>query len=132
MSETEKLRLDKYLWAIRIYKTRSLASKAISEGKVTSSGENVKASRVIKIGDVFEIRTSNKDWKIKVVDFLHKRMAAATAVNFYQDFSDPIQPKQQKSESVFYFNTGKRISKVGRPTKKSRREMDDFVNDSNN
>jgi ribosome-associated heat shock protein Hsp15 len=132
MSETEKLRLDKYLWAIRIYKTRSLASKAISEGKVTSSGENVKASRVIKIGDVFEIRTSNKDWKIKVVDFLHKRMAAATAVSFYQDFSDPIQPKQQKSESVFYFNTGKRISKVGRPTKKSRREMDDFVNDSNN
>jgi ribosome-associated heat shock protein Hsp15 len=69
---------------------------------------------------------------VQVVDFLHKRMAAATAVNFYQDFSDPIQPKQQKSESVFYFNTGKRISKVGRPTKKSRREMDDFVNDSNN
>ncbi len=131
MSETEKLRLDKYLWAIRIYKTRSLASKAISEGKVTSSGENVKASRVLKIGDVFEIRTPNKDWKIKVVEFLHKRMAAATVVNFYQDFSDPIQPKQQKSESVFYFNTGKRISKVGRPTKKSRREMDDFVNDSN-
>ena len=130
MSETDKLRLDKYLWAIRIYKTRSLATKAISDGKVTTSGENVKASRVIKIGDVFEIRTSTKDWRIKVVELLYKRMAAATAINYYQDFSETIQPKQEKSESVFYFNTGKRISKVGRPTKKSRREMDDFVNES--
>lgn len=130
--ESEKLRLDKYLWAIRIFKTRSLASKAISEGKVTSSGEQVKASRIIKVGDVFEIRSTAKNWKIKVVGLLNKRLAASSAINFYLDISDPIDPLKQKNESVFYFNTGKRMSKVGRPTKKSRREMDDYVNDSEN
>lgn len=129
LQKEEKLRLDKYLWAIRIYKTRSLASRSINAGEVTLNKEKVKPSHFVKIGEYYEINASYKYWKIVVKELLHVRVGAAIAVNYYEDKSDPLENKKSDKNSSFFFNTGKRKSKIGRPTKRVRREMDDFFNE---
>jgi ribosome-associated heat shock protein Hsp15 len=125
MSLTEKVRIDKYLWAIRIFKTRSLASRSIEEGQVTMFGQRIKASHPTKIGEQYEIETTAKSWVIEVTGILEKRLGAALAIGYYKDLS-PLPEKKEKTET-FFFYTGKRRSKIGRPTKKSRRELDDFT-----
>lgn len=128
MSEKEKLRLDKYLWAIRLFKTRSLATAACDSGKVKFAGSNVKASRNVTIGDEYEVKTEIKKWRIKVTGLISKRVAHALAITNYTDITpeEEIQRLQFQSAS---FHTGKRLSKIGRPTKKERRELDDFLED---
>ena len=128
MQSKEKLRLDKYLWAIRLFKTRSLATEACDRGKVKFAGFQVKASRNVNIGDEFDVKTETKRWKIKVTGLLAKRVAHAIAITYYIDITpqDEIQRLQYQSSS---FHTGKRQSKIGRPTKKEKRELDDFFDD---
>ena len=128
MQVKEKLRLDKYLWAIRLFKTRSLATDACDRGKVKFAGSQVKASRNVNIGDEYEIKTEAKRWKIKVTGLLAKRVAHALAITYFIDITpeEEIQRLQYQSAS---FHTGKRQSKIGRPTKKERRELDDFFED---
>lgn len=124
--EKEKLRIDKYLWAIRLFKTRTLASVACDQGKVKLNGSAVKASKQVNLGDEYEVKTEAKKWVIKVTGLLHNRVQYSEAVNHYLDMSpeeDPNQPKPQFS--AFY--TGKRRSKIGRPTKKQRRDLEDFT-----
>lgn len=122
----EKLRLDKYLWAIRIFKTRTMAATACDTGKVKQSGTGVKAAKSVSIGDEYEVKTEAKKWLIKVTGLLHNRMAYSEAVNFYIDLTpaEEIDKLQFQSAS---FHTGKRQSKIGRPTKKLRREIDEFT-----
>lgn len=129
MQETgEKLRIDKYLWSIRIFKTRGMASEACDKGKVKSNGEQVKASRQVRVGDEYEIKTEARRWNIKVTGLLHNRVQYTQAVNYYEDRTPPEELERlQYQASVFH--TGKRLSKVGRPTKKERRNIDDFLND---
>ncbi|MGZ5287292.1 MAG: RNA-binding S4 domain-containing protein [Flavisolibacter sp.] len=122
----EKLRLDKYLWAIRIYKTRTLASTACDSGKVKQHGTGVKASKNVNIGDEYEIKTEARKWLIKVTDLLQNRVAYAEATKYYIDIT-PQEEKDQMQFQAASFHTGKRKSKIGRPTKKQRREMDDFM-----
>ena len=74
MAENEKLRLDKYLWAIRLFKTRTLAAAACDTGKVKQAGTSVKASKNVKIGDEYEIKTEARKWVIKVTGLLHSRV----------------------------------------------------------
>ena len=128
MAEKEKLRIDKYLWAIRLYKTRSLAAAACDSGKVKFDGLQVKASRNVSIGDEYEVKTEAKRWKIKVTGLLEKRVAAVEAVKNYLDITpeDELQRLQYQAAS---FHTGKRQSKIGRPTKKERRDLNDFLED---
>jgi ribosome-associated heat shock protein Hsp15 len=128
MAVKEKLRIDKYLWAIRLYKTRSLAAAACDSGKVKFDGLQVKASRNVSIGDEYEVKTEAKRWKIKVTGLLEKRVAAVEAVKNYLDITpeDELQRLQYQAAS---FHTGKRQSKIGRPTKKERRDLDDFLED---
>ena len=64
--EKEKLRIDKYLWAIRLFKTRSMAGEAIDKGKVKMGGAAVKASRTVMVGDVYEVKTEARKWVIRV------------------------------------------------------------------
>jgi ribosome-associated heat shock protein Hsp15 len=126
MSEKEKLRLDKYLWAIRLFKTRSLATVACERGKVKFAGSQVKASKNVTIGDEYEVKTEAKRWRIKVTGLLAKRVAHALAITYYID----ITPKEEIERLQFQaasFHTGKRQSKIGRPTKKERRNLDDFL-----
>jgi ribosome-associated heat shock protein Hsp15 len=72
--QKEKLRIDKYLWAIRIFKTRSLAAEACEKGKVKLNGDSVKASKSVTIGDEYEIKTEAKKWIIKVTALLPNRV----------------------------------------------------------
>lgn len=126
MVEKEKLRIDKYLWAIRIFKTRSMAADACNSGKVKLNGTHVKAAKAVGLGDQYEIKTENKRWKIEVTSLLHNRMKYEEAIKHYIDLS-PIETADKTQPSAFTFNTGKRQSKQGRPTKKEKRKLDDFL-----
>lgn len=121
----EKLRLDKYLWAIRLFKTRTLAAAACDSGKVKQAGTSVKAAKSVSIGDEYEVKTEAKKWIIKVTGLLHNRLAYAEAVTYYIDLT-PAEEIDLTQFQAASFYTGKRPSKVGRPTKKQRREMDGF------
>lgn len=128
MAEKEKLRLDKYLWAIRLFKTRTMAAAACDTGKVKQNGTAVKAAKNVNIGDEYEVKTEAKRWRIKVTGLLHNRVAYAEAVNYYLD----ITPQEELDRLQFQaasFHTGKRQSKIGRPTKKQRRELNDFLDE---
>ncbi|MEO6905712.1 MAG: RNA-binding S4 domain-containing protein [Ginsengibacter sp.] len=127
MAEKEKLRIDKYLWAIRIFKTRSLAADACNSGKVKNNGSNVKPSKIVVPGDHYEIKTENKNWIIEVISLLHNRQKYEEAIKHYIDLS-PKEIIDKTQTSAFIFNTGKRQSKQGRPTKKEKRNLDDFLN----
>jgi ribosome-associated heat shock protein Hsp15 len=122
----EKLRLDKYLWSIRVFKSRSLATEAIDKGRVKLNGENVKASRNVVIGDVYEARTEHKNWVLKVTQLLDGRVAYAEAIKYYEDLT-PVEELERVRQVAATFQTGKRLSKIGRPTKKNRRDLGDFL-----
>ena len=128
MPEKEKLRLDKYLWAIRLFKTRSMASDACDTGKVKFNGLQAKPSRNVSIGDEYEVKTEAKRWKIQVTGLLEKRVASAEAIKHYLDLTPPEEIERLKFQAAS-FHTGKRQSKIGRPTKKERRELDGFLGD---
>lgn len=124
----EKLRLDKYLWAIRLFKTRSLATAACDKGKVKFDGSQAKASKNVNIGDEYEVKTEAKRWRIKVTGLLEKRVAASIAINNYIDITPPEEVQRLQFQAAS-FHTGKRQSKIGRPTKKERRNLDGFLED---
>jgi len=126
MPAAEKLRLDKYLWAIRLFKTRSQAAEACDKGKVKWNGASVKPARAVNLGDEFDVKTEAKRWVIKVTGLLHNRVQFAEAVKHYLDIT-PEAEVQSQQYAAFSFNTGKRKSKIGRPTKKERRELDDII-----
>ena len=118
----EKVRLDKYLWAIRLFKTRSQASAAIDAGKVKLNGAPTKASRTVAIGDEYDVKTEARKWVIEVTAILETRVTYSEAIKHYIDKTPPELIEAQKSS--FSFNTGKRMSKTGRPTKRDRRDLD--------
>lgn len=124
----EKLRIDKYLWAIRVFKTRSLASEACEKGKIKFKGDSVKASKAVTVGDEYEIKTHARKWIIKVTNLLSNRVQYAEAVKYYVDLT-PSEDVDALKIQPASFHTGKRLSKIGRPTKKERRDLDDFVED---
>ncbi|MBA2249754.1 MAG: RNA-binding S4 domain-containing protein [Chitinophagaceae bacterium] len=122
----EKLRLDKYLWAIRLFKTRSLASDACANNKVKSKGINVKAAKTVNINDQYEIKTDAKKWLLEVTGLLHNRVQYAEAIKYYIDLT-PEEETEKIKPGAFIFQTGKRQSKQGRPTKKQKRDLDEFT-----
>ena len=79
-TEKEKLRLDKYLWSIRLFKTRTMAAAACDTGKVKLNGTAVKASKMVNVGDEYEVKTEEKRWRIKVTGLLHNRVAYSEAI----------------------------------------------------
>ena len=128
MSEKEKVRLDKYLWSIRLFKTRTMAATACDTGKIKFDGLQAKASRHVNIGDEYEVKTEAKRWRIKVTGLLEKRVAYAEAINNYIDITPEEELERIKFQAAS-FHTGKRQSKIGRPTKKERRDLDGFLGD---
>ena len=126
MPEKEKLRVDKYLWAIRVFKTRSLASEACEKRKVRLQGNSIKASKAVYVGDEFEIKTEARKWIVKVTGLLHTRQAFTEAVKYYIDLT-PTEDLEKVKIQAAAFHTGKRLSKIGRPTKKERRNLEDFT-----
>ena len=124
--EKEKLRIDKYLWAIRLFKTRSQAGDACDKGKVKMQGSSVKASRIVNIDDEYEVKTEARKWVVKVTGLLHKRVQYAEAIKYYIDITPAEELDRIKFEAAT-FQTGKRMSKIGRPTKRERRDLGGFM-----
>jgi len=127
MTEKEKLRIDKYLWAIRAFKTRTLAADACKAGRVKLDGQNIKPSHEVKIGEVYQVAKGPERRVIKVTGMAGNRTDAKTAVNFYED----ITPYEETHafKSVFQAPILKRDRGAGRPTKKDRREIDELKDD---
>jgi ribosome-associated heat shock protein Hsp15 len=119
---SEKLRIDKYLWAIRLFKTRSLATDACKAGKVKLNGQSIKPSYVVKEGDVFSIQKGVERKVIRVVSLLDKRMDAKSVAPYYED-QTPVEDTYS-FKSVFHAPMLKRDRGTGRPTKRDRREID--------
>src|SRR3954452_12493679 len=122
----EKLRIDKYLWAIRLFKTRTIAAEACDKGKVKQNGISVKAAKTVNVGDEYEVKTEARKWVIKVAGLLDHRVQYSEAVNYYLDLT-PAEELEGLASTASSFHTGKRLSKIGRPTKKERRDLDDYM-----
>ncbi|MFL5752811.1 MAG: RNA-binding S4 domain-containing protein [Bacteroidia bacterium] len=121
--ELRKVRLDKYLWAIRVFKTRSLASAACDKGRVICNNIKLKASYSVKPGDIYHIKIDTDHTRvIEVVALSEKRESAEKMRPYFIDRS-PEQVKKEKLPSVFYEPQGKRDKGTGRPTKKDGREI---------
>lgn len=121
-----KVRVDKYLWSIRVFKTRTMASNACTKGKVKIEGENLKPSRNVNVGERIDIKTDARTWNIEVTGLIEKRVQYTEAIKNYVDHTpEELKTTEKPMSSSFY--TGKRLSKVGRPTKRQRRDLDDFL-----
>lgn len=123
-----KLRLDKYLWAIRIFKTRNIAKKVCESGSVKMNGKALNPAHVVALDDIYEIRTSARHWIIKVISLAEKRLPYTQAIQCYED-QTPEEKRQNTEKQIASFYTGKRLSKTGKPTKKQRRSLKDFLGD---
>ncbi|HEY4874319.1 MAG TPA: RNA-binding S4 domain-containing protein [Puia sp.] len=128
MPASEKIRLDKYLWSIRLFKTRSLATEACDKGKVKYNGSQVKPSKQVHVDEEYEVKTEAKHWRIKVTGILNKRVQYSDAIKYYLDVTPDEEIERLQFQSAS-FHTGKRLSKIGRPTKKQRRDLGDFMDE---
>ncbi len=126
----EKIRIDKYLWAIRIYKSRSQATDACREGKVKLNGAVIKSSTLISIGDIMDVHKENFHFKYKAVQLIEKRVSAVLAKPCYEDLTPEDELNKYKSWFVGKGGPERRERGAGRPTKKERREIEGYKNDS--
>jgi ribosome-associated heat shock protein Hsp15 len=120
----EGTRIDKYLFAVRLYKTRSLASEECRKGKVTIGGMNVKPSRELKVGETIQLRRPPITRSYKVLALTESRMAAKMVPEYLLETTPASELEileVQKNMSVYNRERG-----TGRPTKKERRDLDDF------
>lgn len=116
------VRIDKYLWAVRLFKTRSIAAEACKKGKVSINNMPVKSSRVIKAGDEIDIRVPPIVRKYKVLDVAEKRMGAKLTPDFVKDITPPDQ--LEMLELAKLASNANRDRGMGRPTKKDRRDLE--------
>lgn len=119
------MRIDKFLWSIRFYKTRTVATEEIKKNRVSIGESVVKSSKEVKEGDVIKIRKNQIDYKIKVIQIPKSRIGAKLVPLHIKDVTDKEQYellKMRKMSQDYY-----RIKGEGRPTKKDRRDMDDYV-----
>ena len=123
------MRIDKFLWCVRFYKTRTIAADEIKKNRVSIGGSSVKSSREVNEGTIIKIRKNQIDYQIKVLQIPKSRLGAKLVPLHIQDKTDKEQYeilKQRKLAQDYY-----RIKGEGRPTKKDRRSMDGFIeNDS--
>lgn len=121
----EKTRIDKWLWAVRIFKTRSLAKKNIDGGKVKINKEKVKASQLVCIEDEVDVKIGYLTKVLKVEKIIEKRVGAPIAQTCYEDLT-PEEKKPEFLKSAFIKPVAYREKGKGRPTKKERRDIDKF------
>lgn len=121
----DSARIDKWLWAARIFKTRSVAVDAIKNGRVTIDGVNVKPSRIIKAGDVVSVRKPPITYSFRVLACLETRVGAKLVPQVLEDVTDPKQYELLEMSRISGFVD--RARGTGRPTKKERRQLDDFI-----
>lgn len=121
------LRIDKYLWAVRIFKTRSQAIDAIKGGKVKFDGDNVKPSKEVKLGEEYHIQLQDFKKTIRVKELLDNRVAAKFVADFMEDLTPPTEYNNidRLKETRFVY----RPRGTGRPSKKERRDIEEWFDD---
>ena len=122
MNEMTTVRLDKWLWAARFFKTRSLASEAVDTGKVKVGGERVKPARSLRVGDELAIDNGAETWEVAVLGLSDKRGAAPVARLLYGETPGSIARREQLAEERKLFREPGTTIK-GRPTKRDRRQL---------
>lgn len=105
-----------------------MAAAACDTGKVKFNGAAAKAARQVHVGDEYEVKTEAKRWRIKVTALLHVRVKYEESLKYYVDIT-PAEELERLRYQAASFHTGKRPSKIGRPTKKERRDLDEFFED---
>ncbi len=116
------MRIDRYLWAIRAYKTRSISAEACRAGKVQMDGQNVKPSRHVKVGDIISFKYGVMNKTIEVLELIPNRLKASLAVEKYKDLTPPEE--LERVEMLHQMRNEHRERGTGRPTKKERRQLD--------
>ena len=118
----DETRIDQWLWAVRLFKTRSLATAACRGGHVRINGSAAKPARAVRVGDRVEVRVADRDRVVEVVQAIDRRVSAALAAECLVDHSPPAPPREYVAP-LFQRDRGS-----GRPTKKDRRSIDRFRN----
>ena len=122
MTESDNVRIDKWLWAARFFKTRTLAADAVERGRVKVGGDNVKAARSVKLNDKIFIDNGSNRWEVVVLGLSDKRGAAPIAQTLYRETQDSIDKRANDQEARRLFpEPGSTIK--GRPTKRDRRAL---------
>jgi ribosome-associated heat shock protein Hsp15 len=124
MIEKERVRIDKWLWAVRIYKTRSLATEACKKGRIIINAIAVKPSHEVKPGEIIFVRKLPVVYTLKVLKPVHNRLSAQKVIEFVEDITAPDELNKLKISDMAFF---KRDRGTGRPTKKDRRVLDDIL-----
>ncbi len=122
---TDVVRIDKWLWAARIFKTRSIAADACKNGRVTISGTNVKPSHTIKVGEIINVKKPPITYSFEVLQTIEKRVGAKLIPEVYKNVTDAKQYELLEMSRISGFVD--RARGTGRPTKKDRRQLDAFV-----
>jgi ribosome-associated heat shock protein Hsp15 len=119
----ESVRIDKWLWAARFFKTRSMATDAVDGGKVRLNGDRVKPARGVKVGDTLDIDNGSTEWEVVVHGLSDKRGSATIAQTLYAETEQSAAKRQQQAEQRKVFREPSSLIK-GRPTKRDRRQLD--------
>ncbi|MDH6309130.1 ribosome-associated heat shock protein Hsp15 [Dysgonomonas sp. PFB1-18] len=122
-----EVRIDKWLWAVRLFKTRSIAIEACKKGRISIKGVTIKPARMIKVGDIIEVRRAPITYSFEVLNLTENRMGAKLVPDFMKDVTPPSQLEILELSKMSGFVD--RARGTGRPTKKDRRELEEFRED---
>jgi ribosome-associated heat shock protein Hsp15 len=122
----EPVRIDKWLWAARFFKTRGLAAEAVAGGKVEVNGDHPKPSRIVRVGDTISIRRGLYEWTIVVKDIARLRGPASQAQKLYQETDESVS-KRDAAIAQLKLERSPKFDAPGRPSKKDRRAMRRFT-----
>ena len=120
-----EVRIDKWMWATRIFKTRTIAAEACKKNRVMINGVDVKPSRMIKVGEVIQVRKPPITFSFKVLDLTERRMGAKLVPDYLENVTTPDQYEILEMNRISGFVD--RARGLGRPTKKDRRELEQFT-----
>ncbi|MGN0036699.1 MAG: RNA-binding S4 domain-containing protein [Bacteroidaceae bacterium] len=118
-------RIDKWLWATRVFKTRTIAAEACKKGRICIGGSQVKASRLVKPGDVIQVRKPPITYSFRVLQPIEKRVGAKLVAEYLENVTTPDQYELLEMSQISGFVD--RARGTGRPTKKDRRSLDEFT-----
>jgi ribosome-associated heat shock protein Hsp15 len=121
-----EVRIDKWMWATRIFKTRTIAVEACKKNRVAVDDVPAKPSRMIKVGDVIQVRKPPVTYSFKVLDLTQNRIGAKLVPNYLENITPPEQYEILELQKISGFVN--RARGTGRPTKKDRRDLDEFSN----
>jgi len=119
------MRVDSYLWAVRLYKSRSVAADSLKLGRILIEDQPIKASRTLKKGDAFEIRYTGYARRFEVLDFPKSRVGAGLVENFLLETT--AKEEMEKRERILLSRKHQRNQGLGRPTKRDRRDLDGWI-----